>query len=87
MAKNERIYKGYGRKVVVKFKASSPFGSKQQTYHNVTEVHKNFNSDYESKEYGRTAFESDIHFQGIVHPTKYISKIITKKENKKHKGF
>ena len=80
----EQLYKGYGQKVTIKFKKSSPFGRKQSTLHNVTEIHKNFTSVIPQK---RTAFESDIHGTGVVHATNYISRIIKTKESKKHKRW
>ena len=80
----EKLYKGYGQKVVVKFKKSSPFGRRQQTFYNITEIHKNYDSVMPNK---MTAIESDIHGTGVTYITNHISKIIKIKEKLKHKNF
>lgn len=82
MSKNEKFYKGLGVRAVVKMKKSSPFGRAQQTFHNVTEIHKNYPGAFPGK---KVAIESDIHGSGVTYEMAHISRIVTKREFKKYK--
>lgn len=77
----ETYYKGKGVKVIIKFKRSSPYGRRQSTYRNVTEIHKNYNNS------GKIAFESDIHTTGITQEIKHIESIKITKEKLKSNDF
>lgn len=81
-SEKETNYKSkFGMKVTVKFNSKSPFGRKQNTYHNVTEIHRNYGKT------GRIAFESDIHSSGITQDMDKISSYSVEKEKKKAKSF
>jgi hypothetical protein len=86
MARNETFYKGFGVKVILKF-VGGAFKGHTETLRNVTEIHKNFNSRYAKFEESKTAFESDIHFQGIVYETKDVKIVSIVKETSKAKSF
>jgi hypothetical protein len=72
-------FKDDGVKVTVKFKRSAPYGRRQSTYRNVTEIHKNYNNT------GRIAFESDIARSGLNQELKYIESIKLTPEKKRKK--
>ena len=74
----------FGFKVKIKFKKDSLFKGKSSIYHNVTEIHYNFDSDFPWK---RIAFESDIHKTGLTHIIDDIEEFEAIVENKKHKNF
>jgi hypothetical protein len=78
----EKFYKGFGVKVVMKF-VSGAFKGRSQTLHNITEIHKNFESPLDKVLGQRTAFESDIHQQGVVYPNKEFKIVSITKETKK----
>ena len=84
MTKNhEQHFKAPGVKVIIKYKRSSPFGRRQSTYRNVTEIHMNYPSPVGKQ----VAFESDVHKTGITQLIKHVESIKVTQENKKARDF
>lgn len=61
----------YGFNVRIKFKKDSPFGAVEETRHNVTEIHYNYET-FNNVRGKMIAFESDIHGTGGTLQMDYI---------------
>jgi hypothetical protein len=77
----EKFYKGKGVKIILQ---RVGYAKKQETLRNVTEIHKNYPDAIFKKS---TAFESDIHGQGLTMPTAQIKGIKIVRESKIAKNF
>ena len=76
----ETFYDGFGVSVQMRFAASSPFGRKTQTLHNVTEIHRNYPGAMGP---GRIAFESTIQGSGLTYELAHIERYKIRKETRK----
>ena len=80
-----KIKRNYGLSVLIKYNRKCPFDTKEETLHNVTEIH--YNHKRGSMSSNEVAFESDIHQTGLNRKIEWIDEFETRFETKKAKEF